>query len=65
MIQSFTLSGRGGGGMYQQLKLSRGIMAGAIFRLYLSSFRRRALNKIKDKISDFTLKIFCILCYSL
>lgn len=33
-------------------------MAGAIFRLYLSSFRRRALNKIKDKISDFTLKLF-------
>lgn len=40
-------------------------MAGAIFRLYLSSFRRRALNKIKDKISDFTLKLFFILCYSL
>lgn len=57
MIQSFTLSGRGGGGMYQQLKLLRG--------LYLSSFRRSALNKIKDKISDFTLKLFFILCYSL
>lgn len=25
MIQSFTLSGRGGGGMYQQLKLLRGL----------------------------------------
>lgn len=39
-------------------------MAGAIFRLYLSPFRRRALNRIKDKISDFTLKLFVILCYA-